>query len=265
MNSMLKIGAVSVLALATAAPAYAQYYQPTPEYQRQYQDYQNQRQRYEESRQNYDQSRENYQEARADYRAARRDYELRLNQWERARASYDARYGYGAYARRYARPVWDEAYWARSNRDYGYNNGYVAPYAGQYGYNTSANVRCDRDNTVAAGAIGAIAGAILGSQAAGHGSRTEGSVLGAVVGGGLGAAIGNSRDKYKCDARGPYFSYNETVPYRESRSWRYGRNDSSYYSRMRCRLAPAPVDEYGRDYRYVRVCPDASGRYRITG
>ena len=27
----------------------------------------------------------------------------------------------------------------------------------------------------------------------------------------------------------------------------------------------APVDSDGRDYRYVRVCPDADGRYRITG
>jgi hypothetical protein len=25
------------------------------------------------------------------------------------------------------------------------------------------------------------------------------------------------------------------------------------------------VDSYGREYRYVRVCPDSMGRYRITG
>jgi hypothetical protein len=25
------------------------------------------------------------------------------------------------------------------------------------------------------------------------------------------------------------------------------------------------VDNYGEDVRYVRVCPDSSGRYRITG
>jgi hypothetical protein len=55
------------------------------------------------------------------------------------------------------------------------------------------------------------------------------------------------------------------VPYRESRRWRYGANDSSYYARQRCRLAPAPIDADGRDYRYVRVCPDDLGRYRITG
>ncbi len=30
-------------------------------------------------------------------------------------------------------------------------------------------------------------------------------------------------------------------------------------------LAAQPVDSYGQDYRYVRVCPDREGRYRITG
>jgi hypothetical protein len=259
MTTLLKIGTASVLALATAAPAYAQY-RPTPEYQQQYQDYQYQRDQYEQSRQNYDESRDNYREARADYRTARAEYERRLADWERARIAYDARYGYGAYARRYARPVWDEAYWARDQRGYR-----AAPYAGQYGYNTSANVRCDHDTAVGAGVIGAIAGAILGSNVAARNARTEGAVLGGVVGAGIGAAVGNAHDRYQCDSRGPYFSYNETLPYRESRSWRYGSNDYGYYTRMRCRLAPAPVDSYGRDYRYVRVCPDESGRYRITG
>ena len=28
---------------------------------------------------------------------------------------------------------------------------------------------------------------------------------------------------------------------------------------------PAPIDAYGNDVRYVRVCPDGDGRYRITG
>ena len=113
--------------------------------------------------------------------------------------------------------------------------------------------------------VGALLGGILGSNIAGRGDRTEGAVLGAVVGGGLGAAVGNANDRYRCDSRGPYFAYNDTVPYRESRSWRYGANDSTYYTRQRCRLAPAPVDSNGHDYRYVRVCPDANGRYRITG
>lgn len=264
MNRYVTTALAAVLAAGTAAPAFAQYYQPTPEYQQQQQQYQSQRddyearrQQYEASRQNYDSARDNYQDARSDYRMARADYERRLADWERARAAYDARWGYGAYARRYARPVWNETY---------YSQAAPAPYAGAYGYNASANVRCDSHNsTVAAGALGAIAGAIFGSNVAARNARTEGAVLGAVVGGGLGAAIGNANDKYKCDNRGPYFSYNETLPYRESRSYRFGANDYSYYTRQRCRLAPAPVDSYGRDYRYVRVCPDELGRYRITG
>lgn len=263
MNSLMKIGAVSVLALSTAAPAFAQYYQPTPEYQRQQQDYQYQRQQYEAQRQQYDarrdrydNNRSNYERTSADYRAARADYEARLAEWDRARVRYDARYGYGAYARRYSRPVWDESYWVAQ-----------APAAGYYGRNASTtNVRCDSNNsTIAAGAIGALVGGVLGSNVAARNAKTEGTVLGAVLGGALGASVGRANDKYKCDSRGPYFSYNETVPYRESSRFRYGSYDTAYYTKQRCRLAPAPVDAYARDYRYVRVCPDADGRYRIVG
>jgi hypothetical protein len=264
MTAYLKIATASALALATAAPSYAQYYRETPQsaqaqrdYQYQQQQYEQQRQDYQASRDTYDARRSDYQDARADYREARAAYERRLADWERARISYDARWGYGAYARRYARPVWDESRWA--SRD-------PAPYAGgRYGYNASANVRCNSNSTVGAGVVGALLGGILGSNVAGRGDRTEGTVLGALVGGGLGAAVGNANDRYRCDSRGPYFAYSQTLPYRESRSWRYGENDYGYYTRQRCRLAPAPVDSYGREYRYVRVCPDASGRYRITG
>lgn len=259
MKTYVKFAMASALALATAGPAFAQTYRPTDDYQRRAQEYQYQRESYEHSRQNYDQSQDNYREARKDYRQARREYDRRLNDWEVARGRYDARYGYGSYARRYARPMWDEAYWARSADP---------AYAGQYGYNASSSgVRCDSNNgsTVAAGAIGAILGGIFGSNVAGRGDRTEGAVLGALAGGGLGAAVGTANAKYKCDSRGAYFARNETMPYRESRRWRYGANDSSYYSRQRCRLATAPVDSYGRDYRYIRVCPDDMGRYRISG
>jgi hypothetical protein len=242
MQNALKIALVSAAALATAAPAFAQY-QPTPQYQRDYRDYQAQRAQYERSRSGYE--------------SARRDYEMRRADWERARADYDARYGYGAYLRAYGpAPAWDDAYWAPyapSASSYGRNSAYTAP----------APVRCNNNSTVAGGIIGALAGAALGSNVAARNARTEGAVLGAVVGGGLGAAVGNANDKYKCDSRGPYFSYNDTIPYRESSSYRTPRY--SYYTRQRCRLAPAPVDSYSQDYRYVRVCPDNEGRYRITG
>ncbi|HEX7945904.1 MAG TPA: glycine zipper domain-containing protein [Phenylobacterium sp.] len=263
MNS-LKIGMVSVLALATAAPVYAQQYRETPQSQAARQDYENQRQQYEDAnaryrdqQEQYSDSRDRYEGQRRNYREARADYERRLAEWQRARRIYDARYGYGSYARLYAQPVWDQTYWS-SNRQ--------PPYAGYYGRNSSAdNVRCDNNSAVAGGVIGALAGAVLGSQVAHRGSRTEGSVIGGVLGAAVGAGVGNAHDKYQCDARGPYFTYNDTIEYREGRNRYSSAYDYGYYTRQRCRLAPAPVDAYGRDYRYVRVCPDQDGRYRITG
>jgi hypothetical protein len=244
MNTALKIGLVSAMAMATAAPAFAQY-QPTQQYQRDMRTYQAQQAQYERSRSGYE--------------SARRDYERRRSDWERARADYDARYGYGAYIRSYGpAPAWDDAYWAPyapSAAGYATNSAYVEP------------CRSNNNSAIAAGAIGALLGAALGSNVAANGRGTEGAVLGAVVGGGLGAAVGHANDKYKCDSRGPYYSYNDTVAYRESsydRARNSGRYNYSYYNRQRCRLAPAPVND-GRDYRYVRVCPDRDGRYRVTG
>ena len=244
MNTPLKIGLASVLALATISPALAQEYRPTEQYQRDVDRYQSDRAAYDANR--------------GDYQAARRDYERRRADWEAARADYDARYGYGSYVRIYGpAPIWDETRWSR------------APSAGYYGrdtaYTARAGCRSDNSGSVAGGIIGALAGAALGSNVAARNARTEGAVLGAVVGGGVGAAVGHANDKYRCDSYGPYFSYSDTIPYREARTYRSGRYDYAYYNRQRCRLAAAPIDSYGEDYRYVRVCPDRQGRYRITG
>jgi hypothetical protein len=247
MYAPLKIGLASVLALATAAPAMGQSYQPTPQYQQQLDQYQADRQAYDRNR--------------ADYRQTRRDYERRRADWEAARADYDARYGYGAYARAYGpEPAWSDDQGAPP----------PPPSAGYYGRDSSYDApqvtcRSNNNSAVAAGIIGALAGAALGSNVAARGVRTEGAVLGGVVGGGIGAAVGHANDKYKCDNRGPYYSYNETIPYRESSDFHSGRYDYDHYAQMRCRLAAAPVDRDARDYRYVRVCPDGDGRYRITG
>lgn len=261
MLKSLNIAMASSLAIATAAtPALAQQYRPTEEYQRQQREYDGQRDRYEDQRGQYEASREAYRESRRDYASARRDYDRRLAEWERARTIYDRRYGYGAYARLYPRPVWDTTTWTRYE---------PPPYAGYYGRNTSStSVPCSASsgNTVAGGLIGALAGAVLGSQVASRGARTEGAVLGGVAGAVIGGSIGNASDRsYKCDGRGPYFSYDDTVPYREGRQRYSSAYDYGYYNRQRCRLAAAPVDAYGRDLRYVRVCPDDQGRYRITG
>jgi hypothetical protein len=253
MNATLKACLVSAMALATAAPAFGQAYQPTEQYRRDMDQYQNDRARYEASR-------DQYQARREGYEASRRAYEVRRAEWERARYDYDRRYGYGAYMRLHPVPVWDDAYWSgRTATDYGVNTAYTA---------VDCNRRSDNGKVVG-GLIGALAGAALGSNIAANGRGTEGAVLGAVVGGAAGVAVGGSgRDRVRCDARGPYFSYNDTIAYRES-SFDRGRSSGlynySYYSRQRCRLAAAPVDYYGQDYRYVRVCPDRDGRYRITG
>jgi len=251
MRNALKMGLVSLMAIGAAAPAFAQY-PPTPQYERDQQDYQ--------------QDRADYAARNAAYQDARREYERRLADYQVERDRYDRRYGVGAYARAYGpEPAWDSARWDNDRYDGPRDPRY-------YGRDTSYRDPCrDRGNSnaTAGGIIGALAGAALGSNVAARNARTEGAVLGAVVGGVAGASIGKA--SAKCDDRGYYFSYNETVPYRESRYDRYrrsGQYDYSYYSRQRCRLAAAPIDwddNRGRDVRYVRVCPDGTGRYRITG
>lgn len=261
MHSALKTTMASMLALAAAAPVAAQPYgspyRPTDAYQ--------------QEQRRYDAEQQAYRDQRADYRAARAEYERRYADWEARRAAYDARYGYGSYVRAYGpAPVWDERRWAYTAPPAHYGPPppayYGAPSAGYYGSNASAYaappIRCNNNSAVTAGLIGAIAGGVLGSNIAGHGDKTGGTVLGALVGGGAGAAIGHANDKYKCDQRGAYWSYNDTVPYRVD-SDVYRDDRYAEYSRRGCRLAPAPVSD--RDYRYVRVCPDAEGRYRVTG
>lgn len=319
MKNALKLGAASALALAMALPAAAQY-RETPDSARARAEYDAQRSTYDAQQAQYDTRRDNYQDAREEYREARSDYERRVADWERARAAYDARFGTGAYARYYARPDWNEGYWAGRNattsqnqmadrrdarearRDYNrrlnewerarviydrrYGSGAYArmyarpswdenywtsnsppPYAGYYGSqsNTTAPCASNNNSTVAGGLIGALAGAVLGSNVASRGNRTEGAVLGGVAGAVIGGAVGNANDKYKCDSTGPYFAYDDTVPYREGRNRYASSYDQGYYNQQKCRLAAAPVDSYGRDVRYVRVCPDSTGRYRITG
>lgn len=218
---------------------------------------------YERARANYDRrygegayDRRNPRDAdrfRSSGYASASGYDTGRQQWERdrdryyaARDEYDRRYGYGAYDRRHP----------------GEANRYLAPYAGAVGVDTSANVvnrdECRQDakrNATVGGVIGALAGAALGSNVAARNAKTEGSVLGALVGAGVGAAVGNA--SAKCDTRGNYWTYEQTQPYRDS-SGRYASAGE------RCRLAPAPTDYNGRvETRYVRVCPDADGRYRV--
>ncbi|AAK22824.1 glycine zipper 2TM domain-containing protein [Caulobacter vibrioides] len=162
--------------------------------------------------------------------------------YERARTDYDRRYGGGAYDRRYP----------------DYANRFGTPYAGGYSVDTNTGAECRQDakrNATLGGVIGALAGAALGSNVAARNARPEGTVLGALVGAGVGAAIGNA--SAKCDTRGAYYSHDQTEPYRDT--------DGRYVDAAeRCRLAPAPTEYDGRvETRYIRVCPDAEGRYRV--
>ena len=267
MTANLRLAAASAIALAIALPSGAQPYRETLESERARADYDARRaeyeaksNEYEAKKSEYDARRENYDEAQRNNSDARREYNRRYSEWARAQAIYDRRYGRGSYARMYARPTWDEGYWSSYS---------PPPYVGYYGREPAQQraLRCSSSSTVTGGLIGALAGAILGSSVASRGVRTEGAVLGGVVGGVIGGSVGNSRgdDSYKCDRFGPYFTYDDTIPYREGRR-RYRSNyDSDYYSGQNCRLAAAPIDSYGRDLRYIRVCPDSYGRFRITG
>ena len=235
------VGLAAIMATGAVAPAAAQvtYYDSyssyyDPDYARSVEDYNARRDAYAAQRDVYENNVNDYAANRAAY--------------ERARAEYDALYGYGAYERLYGPYVVGRSYYAAPMR-----------YAGD-----CARYRTNRS---AGGALlGAVIGGALGNAVAGHGARAEGTVLGAVVGGGIGLAAG--RSSVRCDDSGYYYSYNDTYPYREGAYYSgrpSGRYYYSYYRNQRCRLAAAPVDVgYGLEYRYVRVCPDRFGRYRIT-
>jgi len=225
------------IAFGAAAPAVAQYAGAQTTYQRQLDSYQDQRATYDDQRADYSVQAAAYARERADYERARRDY--------------DRRYGVGAYDRRYP----------------DYASRYDTPYADRYGANAAHSDNCRMDarrNATAGGVIGALLGGVLGSNVAARNARPEGTVLGALVGAGVGASIGNASARSKCDTRGAYWTYDETVPYREGTRSSY--SSSRIYSERRCRLAPAPTEYQGRvETRYVRVCPDADGLYRLEG
>ncbi len=261
---------VSALALGTAAPLAAQDYGGSP--YRPTDQYMQQQRQYEDQQAQYDAQRRTYRDQREAYRAAHAAYERRLADWQARRADYDARYGYGAYVRAYGpAPRWDESrwsYWAPGG-SYAYaaptSPGlYGAPSAGYYGRESAytAPVKCNNNSAVTSGVIGALLGGVLGNSVSRGGGRTGGTVLGALVGGGVGAAVGHAHDVQKCDERGLYYSYEDTRPYAVSNDV-YRDDRWAYWQRRGCRLAPAPVNE--TDYRYVRVCPDSDGRYRVTG
>lgn len=253
-SHLIAVATASAIALTAGAAGAQSYPQSRDAYEAQQREYQRQQSDYQERR-------EDYQERRDDYADQRQTYEAKRAQYLRDQAAYDRRYGRGAYVRQYGEWRDTGSYAGGYSADASYSDAY-APYR-----NSPCEQRKD-GRTVAGALIGALAGAAIGSNVAATDVQTEGAVLGALVGAGVGGSIG--RQSANCDATGYYWSRNQTVSYRESgayrqrgaRSGRYAYND---YSRRGCRLAAAPTEWGGRtEYRYVRVCPDRSGRYRIT-
>ena len=271
------------------------------------------------SAQTYGQAYQTYQQQQAQYQAQQAAYNAARAKYEADRAAYDARYGYGAYDRRYGAfrytapttygygygstspysstypygstyPTTSYPYgstypyssypYSSTPSTYGYGYGTTYPYgsttpygynpysAGAYGvpssYGTAVPCATGSSN-VNLGALASIAQAAMGSRTGlSTNSIVNQAILGAVVDRALGSrAISSSQ----CDSNGYYYTYSQTQPYREGYYDAYGRwvstmPSGSYAS---CRIAPAPTNAYGSEYRYVRVCPDGTGRYRITG
>ena len=253
LAALMAVGAGAPLAQAQQGPA---------------QDQQN----YQDQQDHYRNAQAQYQDQTADYAAKRAAYERERRHFEHQRAEYDAQNGAGAFERYYRehRHQYDERYGEGAyDRDFGPSPYSDARHEEHYdAYRDYRDSPCEQradNHAVAGGLIGALAGAAIGSNLAHGGGRTGGAILGAVAGGAIGASVGHNTAQ--CDREGYYFTDEQTYPYREGESERdrSGEYGYEYYSSHRCRLAQAPVNYDGDvEYRYVRVCPDDRGRYRIT-
>ncbi|MDX2275958.1 MAG: glycine zipper 2TM domain-containing protein [Hyphomonadaceae bacterium] len=143
--------------------------------------------------------------------------------------------------------------------------------AQQYQCQTSRNNR-----TMGGAAIGAVAGAVLGSQVSGRGHRTDGSVLGAVVGAVAGGMIGRQTAQPTCNlppqgSYEPYYGQPYQQPYGDNSGLYGGPYQNSSYgygdSYQDCRMGERIVrDPYGREYREpVRMCRSPDGSWYPQG
>jgi uncharacterized protein YcfJ len=134
------------------------------------------------------------------------------------------------------------------------------------------------NRTVGGAAIGALGGAVLGSQAGGRGHRSDGSILGAVVGAIAGGAIGRSTATAACNQQvqgsyDPYYgqSYNQyggqpyaEDPYKDGDDLYGGPSQSGYSGRSQdCRMGQQILrDPYGREVRQnVMMCRGDDGQW----
>jgi type II secretory pathway pseudopilin PulG len=287
----LALAIAGVLAAAATGASAQTYGQAYGAYQQQQATYQQQQQAYATARARYEQDKASY-DARYGYGA----YERRYGVFNYAP---DQSYGYG-YGSTYPTTTYPAPSYPYSSSPYSsapstygygygspygtstpygygtpapYNYGTPAPYssnpyyAGTYGANSSYSPQpCSTSSSSGGVNIGVLAA--LAQAALGGGSSASSVLSQAVLGAGVDRSTGSSTvSGVKCDSRGPYYSYNQTQPYREGYYDSYGRWQATATARAyaNCRIAAAPADTYGSQYRYVRVCPDSSGRYRITG
>ena len=150
---------------------------------------------------------------------------------------------------------------------------------------------CRRDTTqreTTGGLLGALAGAAVGSNLASHhGGRAGGAVLGGLLGAGVGAGIGKSTAACAPGQTGyappppppppqAYYDggyqgdrYEDRARYDERYEERFGRRYPAAQTQAdpaACTLAESPIYlPDGRvQKRFVRVCPDSSGRYQVV-
>ena len=148
-----------------------------------------------------------------------------------------------------------------SAQSYGYGS-YAPPYAqsrGYDGYPSGYYDPCARERqgrTGAGATIGALGGAVAGSQLAARGRRTEGSILGGVLGAVVGGAVGRSSSdncrSYDSDYR--YSGYdNRDYAYDRGYDDRYydDRYRDDYYDRNSGYYNSYPSSSYGSNYGYV--------------
>ena len=242
----LKLTIAGVLVLGTSATALAQSWYPNntsaqPTYGSPSDVNPQDQAQYDAQRQQYDEAQQRYQDQQEQYQNQRSAYDSRTQAWRDRRETYDAQqdaYAGERSAYEQERADYDAQYGAGAwERRYGYRT------SSRNGYDYYRSSPCERrasSGAVAGGVIGALAGAAIGS------------------------AVGSS--SAACDSTGYYFSYDQTYPYRVDGDYRSdGRYGYDYYNRRHCRLAIAPAYvDGGVEDRYVRVCPDSYGRYRIT-
>ena len=139
------------------------------------------------------------------------------------------------------------------------------------GYYYNPCQRSTNTRATGGGLAGAALGAAIGSNVAGRHVRTEGAVLGGLLGAVVGSQIGKSTAA--CD---PSYGAAPPPPYPSSYDGdRYGYDyDRNYVSQPvarrpvgdGCQLVESPIymPDGTTQKRFVRVCPDSTGRYQVV-